>query len=108
MYVCVYIYIYIYICMCSINLSLSLYIYIYIYMLCLPSQVSELQTDATRGAVDSYILQRGVQWKQGVVVYMTLYTSSLYDYYAILSAEYPGLDPEQRCVLLIAAADCYC
>ena len=26
-----------------------------------------------------YILQRGVQWKQGVVVYMTLYTSLLYN-----------------------------
>ena len=26
-----------------------------------------------------YILQKGVQWKQGVVVYMTLYTSLLYN-----------------------------
>ena len=26
-----------------------------------------------------YIPQRGVQWKQGVVIYMTLYTSSLYN-----------------------------
>ena len=26
-----------------------------------------------------YILQRGVQWKQGVVVYMTLYTSLLHN-----------------------------
>ena len=26
-----------------------------------------------------YILQRVVQWKQGVVIYMTLYTSVLYD-----------------------------
>ena len=28
---------------------------------------------------DLYILQRGVQWKQGVVIYMTLCTSLLYD-----------------------------
>ena len=28
-------------------------------------------------SLDIYILQRGVQWKQGVVVYMTLYTSLL-------------------------------
>ena len=26
-----------------------------------------------------YILQRGVQWKQGVVIYMMLYTSLLYN-----------------------------
>ena len=26
-----------------------------------------------------YIPQRGVQWKQGAVIYMTLYTSSLYN-----------------------------
>ena len=35
------------------------------------------QTRAFPGTL--YIPQRGVQWKQGVVVYMTLYTSLLYN-----------------------------
>ena len=35
--------------------------------------------DAQGSKCNFYILQRGVQWKQGVVVYMMLDTSSLYD-----------------------------
>ena len=53
-----------------------------------------------------YILQRGMQWKQGVVIYMTLYTSLLYNTTPIHctpdpqhppSAEYPSArDPRLR------------
>ena len=42
-----------------------IYVYIYIYILCIYTCL--------------YILQRGVQWKQGVVVYIILYTSLLYN-----------------------------
>ena len=51
-----------------------------------------------------YIPQRGVQWKQGVVIYMTLYTSLLYNTTPIHCTplplhppcnEYPSLQAEQ-------------
>ena len=41
--------------------------------------ISNAHNNMVMRPVRVYILQRGVQWKQGVVIYMTLYTSSLYD-----------------------------
>ena len=46
-----------------------------------------------RGAL--YILQRGVQWKQGVVVYRTLYTSLLYNTTPIHCTPHPLHPPLQ-------------
>ena len=43
-----------------------------------------------------YIPQRGVQWKQGVVVYMTLYTSLLYGTTPIHCTPHPLHPPPCR------------
>ena len=72
MYVCMYIYIYVYI-----------YIYIYIYI-CIVAAGHRAgpgplrQGEGARSTVFK-IQQRGVQWKQGVVMCMMLYISSLYN-----------------------------
>ena len=43
----------------------------------------------SRFHVELYILQRGVQWKQGVVVYIILYTMLLYNTTPIHCTPFP-------------------
>ena len=50
---------------------MCVYIYIYIYTL-LSLLATEFATDHCKRATGIYILQRGVQWKQGVVVYIII------------------------------------
>ena len=57
----------------SLSLSIYIYIYIYVYVYSLFYYVFHFEGPRF------YVPQRGVQWKQGVVIYMTLYTSLLYD-----------------------------
>ena len=89
-YVHIYIYIYIYIYIC-VRVYVHIYIYIYIFVggrqrgpeVPRRHRPAARQRDAPRAAGQAcppylYILQMGVQWNQGVVIYMTLYTSLLY------------------------------
>ena len=62
----------------------------------LPRQSKTASTPTPR----FYILQRGVQWKQGVVIYMALYTSLLYNTTPIHCTPlrlHPLLQSIQRC-----------
>ena len=105
-YTCVYIYIYIYIYIHTyIYIYIyAIYVYIYIYVcmyihmcvciyVCIYTRIT-LKTDRKHGFTARPIVssvrlmflylplkihQRGVQWKQGVVIYMMLYTSLLYN-----------------------------
>ena len=104
-YVCMYVCMYIYIC---IYISLSLYIYIYIYThTCVyiyrhTYTYRLLPMGAERAAPARApsrlrpvapalkIHQRGVQWKQDVVMCMLLYTILFYNTTAIHCNEYPG------------------
>ena len=73
---CVYIYIYKYeykyVCM-----YVYIYIYIYTYMYTRRAALRRLGSWPTWLKIH----QRGVQWKQGVVIYMMLHTRLLYNYY---------------------------
>ena len=78
-YISLYIYIYIYIC-------IYIYMYIYIYIYIYDTEVRPRPAPAASGCSRPRplgllikIQQRGVQWKQGVVIYIILYTSLLYD-----------------------------
>ena len=53
------------------------------------------QEIAHRSSQRFYIPQRGVQWKQGVVIDMTLYTSLLYKTTPIHCTPYPLHPPLQ-------------
>ena len=105
-YVCMYIYIYIYVyreremIVCK---YMHIYMYIYIYIFIYRERERERESHSLcgfhsgiirrRGTTQIilqarpngsqvkfvYIPQRGVQWKQGVVIYMTVYTSLLYN-----------------------------
>ena len=54
-----------------------------------------------------YILQRGVQWKQGVVIYMSLYSSLLYDTTPIHCTPDPLHPPLQSIHLLLTCVYIY-
>ena len=70
-YIYIYTYTYRYVCYMCIYIYIYTYIYIYIY--------SNSQQSTERSAPQVFkIHQRGVQWKQGVVIYMTLYTSLIH------------------------------
>ena len=93
-YICIYIFVYIYIYICislsislslyiyiyiSISISLSLYIYIYIYIythihINTVPEAAPCSCSAVGGASfrSLKIHQRGLQWKQGAVVYIIL------------------------------------
>ena len=69
MYIHIYIYMYIYI---YTKVYMYVYIYIYTHISALRGgKVASLAVAAAGGEAKSfYILQRGVQWKQGVVSYI--------------------------------------
>ena len=89
MYVCVHIYIYIYVCM-YIHIYIYIYTYIctymHIYTLHAPARMLGIAADfrgssaaRVRPHPPLYIPQRGVQWKEGVVICMVLRTSLFHD-----------------------------
>ena len=122
-YMCIYIYIYTYIYTYTytyIHIHIHTYIYIYIYILmciyiyiyikcfrfacsvsmfrrhCFFSQAPVLRVvSSTLTSKQLYTLQRGVQLKQGVVIYMVLYTSSLYNTTPIHCTPHPLHPPLQ-------------
>ena len=65
---CMFIYIYIYI-----------YIHTYIYVHLYHKQLTMASSRLRRRLLLLKIHQRGAQWKQGVLIYMMLYTSALYN-----------------------------
>ena len=69
-----------------VYIHICIYIYIYIYtcrsVACAWAAATKYYSAYVGQATLTdklYILQRGLQWKQGVVIYMLLCTSSLYD-----------------------------
>ena len=83
-----------------------IYIYIYVHITCRTRKPFERQPNGF--AITQYSLrkcfkihQRGVQWKQGVVIYTILYTSLLYHTTPIHCTSLPLHPP------VMNAHDCY-